>query len=418
MQTAFEIHLIEWFPIMNLPNRPFFPSLTVPFGSEQNSAFDAAFRSQTGRMTRSLGGRDSATVLESSAHPLANRAVSTLSPHLKLAWSHDIAMDLGTANTLVYVRKRGIVFNEPTVVAIHQDTGKVVAVGHRAKEMFGRTGRSISVVRPLKNGTIHDFDVASAMIRHLLGIVQTGFSMRGPRLVVGVPSGISYAERRAVADASLRSGVSTVLLAGESVAAAIGAGLSLEETAARMIVDIGGGTTEVAVMSKGEVLHFEAAPYAGDACDEAIQKYVRDERYLAIGCFEAERLKIQIGSASAVTSERSCLVTGQDILTGLPGRREITDGELSLALREPLSGIVGAIFAVLEQASPEIIDDISRSGICLAGGGSLLTDLPRIISEATGIACYRANDPLHCVVRGVGRIVDDLRTYKRLVFAE
>lgn len=397
---------------MNLPKRS---SFTFPTLS--SSAQTAASPSYGGSFSSSMSSSISSPA-QLISHPFANRAAASIYPHLRLAWSHDIAMDLGTANTLVYVRKRGIVFNEPTVVAINQDSGKVVAVGHRAKEMYGKTGRSTSVVRPLKNGTIQDFDVAAAMIRHLLGIVQTGFSMRGPRLVVGVPSGISYAERRAVADAALHSGVSTVLLAGESVAAAIGAGLSLDETAARMIVDIGGGTTEVAVMSKGEVLHFEASPYAGDACDEAIQKYVRDARYLNIGSFEAERLKIQIGSASSMTSERSCIVTGQDILSGLPSRREISDGELSRALREPLSAIVTAIFSVLEQASPEIVDDISRSGICLAGGGSLLTDLPRIISEATGIACYRANDPLHCVVRGVGRIIDDLRTYKRLVFAD
>lgn len=327
-------------------------------------------------------------------------------------------MDLGTANTLVYVRKRGIVFNEPTVVAIEQESGKVVAIGNEAKEMFGKTGRSIAVIRPLKNGTIQDFDVASALIRHLLSKVQRGFSMRGPRLVVGVPSGISYAERRAVADAALRSGVCSVLLAGESIAAAIGAGISLQEASAHMIVDIGGGTTEVAVISMGELLHFQTSPVAGDAFDEALQKYIRDERHLSIGSFEAERLKMQIGSADVRLAQRSCLTTGQDLLSGLPSQREIVDVELAHAFRQPINSVISAIFSVLEQASPEIVDDISSSGICLTGGGSLLPELPNVISSATGISCFRANDPLHCVVRGVGRIVDDLRAHKRLVFSD
>ncbi len=329
-----------------------------------------------------------------------------------------MAMDLGTANTLVYVRKRGIVFNEPTVVAIDQNSGRVIAIGHEAKAMFGKTGRSTAVIRPLRNGTIHDFDVTSAMLRHLLAGVQSGFSMRGPRLVIGVPSGISYAERRAVADAALRSGVSSALLAGESIAAAIGSGLSLEETSARMIVDIGGGTTEVAVISMGEMIHFEASSVAGDACDEAIQRYMRDERLLNIGCFEAERVKIQIGAVNNAKIERSAFVTGQDLPSGLPAHREIADIEVTRALREPIGNIISVIRSVLEQASPEIVDDISRAGICLAGGGSLLNDLPSAVSRATGIACFRANDPLHCVVRGVGRIVDDLRSYKRLVFQD
>lgn len=353
---------------------------------------------------------------EAASRP--GRAAGRITPHLRLAWSHDVAMDLGTANTLVYVRKRGIVFNEPTVVAIEQESGQVVAIGNEAKAMFGKTGRSLTVVRPLKNGTIQDFDVASSLIRHLLSKVQRGFSMRGPRLVVGVPSGISYAERRAVADAALRSGVCSVLLAGESVAAAIGAGISLQESSSRMIVDIGGGTTEVAVISRGELLHFHTSPVAGDSFDEALQKYVRDERHLSIGTFEAERLKMQIGSAFVRSAQRSCLTTGQDLLSGLPSQREIVDVELAHAFKEPIGSVIAAIFSVLEQASPEIVDDISRSGICLTGGGSLLAELPQVISSATGISCYRANDPLHCVVRGVGRIVDDLRSHKRLVFPD
>lgn len=367
-------------------------------------------------------------VLSSSSVPLSSAfpavtaprasAAARITPHLRLAWSHDVAMDLGTANTLVYVRKRGIVFNEPTVVAIEQESGKVVAIGNEAKEMFGKTGRSVAVIRPLKNGTIQDFDVASALIRHLLSKVQRGFSMRGPRLVVGVPSGISYAERRAVADAALRSGVCSVLLAGESIAAAIGAGISLQEASAHMIVDIGGGTTEVAVISMGELLHFQTSPVAGDAFDEALQKYIRDERHLSIGSFEAERLKMQIGSADVRLAQRSCLTTGQDLLSGLPSQREIVDVELAHAFRQPINSIISAIFSVLEQASPEIVDDISSSGICLTGGGSLLPELPNVISSATGISCFRANDPLHCVVRGVGRIVDDLRAHKRLVFSD
>ena len=339
-------------------------------------------------------------------------------PLLRLAWSHDVAMDLGTANTLIYIRKQGIVFNQPSIVAIDQAKNEVVAIGHKAKGMFGKTGRSISVVRPLKNGTIQDFESASLMIRHLIRLIHSGFSMKGPRLVVGVPSGISYAENRSVVDAAHRSGISSVHLAGESIAAALGAGISLTQGDARMIVDIGGGTTEVAIIIAGELVHFHTSNVAGDQFDIAIQRYIRDEHDLNIGIFEAEKLKLQIGSAYSPKIERTLNISGQDLRTGLPKQICISDAEISYAISEPIKSIIASIFSVLEESSPEVIDDIANHGVYMAGGGSLLPHLIDILSYSTGLKFFLASDPLYCVVRGVGHIVDDMRSYKRLTISQ
>lgn len=324
----------------------------------------------------------------------------------------DMAMDLGTANTLIYVRGRGIVLDEPTVVAVREDTGKVVAVGREAKEMYGKTSKHIRCVRPLKDGVIADFDVTHMMIKEFITRVTKRWHMRRPRLIVSIPSGITMVEKRAVVDAAICSGARQVHLVEEPMAAAIGAGLSVNDVGGKMIVDIGGGTTEVAVISLGATAYSCSVRIAGDEMDEAIENYIRRAFNLQIGVFEAERVKLHIGSAMPMSVPRELSIFGRDLATGVPREMIIDDATVRKAMKEPVAAIVEAVVRALERTSPELAEDIMRQGVFLAGGGSLLAGLPERLSLETGLKCIRASDPLTAVVRGAGEILESFKEYQ------
>ncbi len=329
-------------------------------------------------------------------------------------WSSDLAMDLGTANTLIYVKGQGIILNEPSVVAVEEDTGKAVAVGNAAKKIFGKTSKAIKCIRPMKDGVIADFDMTSLMINHMLREVSRPWCLQKPRIVIGVPSGITQVEKRAVIDAAMCSGVRQVMLVEEPMAAAIGAGLPIDKAVGNMIVDIGGGTTEVAILSLNGTVYSHSIRVAGDEMDEAIQRTVRRTFGLQIGIFEAERIKLLIGSALPFGKKRSIVVTGREVSTSIPKQVELTDELVREALNEPIVAIISSVVTALEQTTPEVAHDIMSRGIHLAGGGALLKGLDERLYRETGIKFYRAQDPLSCVVRGVGTIVENLKEMREL----
>jgi rod shape-determining protein MreB len=331
--------------------------------------------------------------------------------------SPDVAVDLGTANTLVYVKGEGIVLNEPSVVALDNETGEILAVGLKAKAMFGKTSRAIRCVRPIKDGVIADFQVTTEMIRYMLRVVRNRWSLVRPRAVIGVPSDITQVEKRAVLDACLSSGVRHVYLVEESMAAAVGSGLPVERPIGNMIVDIGGGTTEIAILSLGGTMYSYAVRVAGDEMDESIQRYLRQRCGLDISIFEAERIKINVGSLLKHEPRLVMKTFGRDITTGMPRCMEVDNEIVRAALHEPLCAIVGAIYTALENVSPEVSQDILANGVYLAGGGSLLLGLADKLTEKTGIRFICDPDPLTCVVRGVGRVVEDLDSLKKLCIA-
>lgn len=333
-------------------------------------------------------------------------------------WSSDLAMDLGTANTLVYQKNRGIVLNEPSVVAIDEETGKPIAVGHAAKEMFGKTSRSIRCVRPMKDGVIADFEMTSVMINFMLNQVRNRWSLRKPRIVIGIPSGITQVEKKAVIDAAHCSGASKVLLVEEPMAAALGAGLPVEKPVGNMIIDIGGGTTEVAILAMNGTIYSHSIRVAGDEMDESIQRHIRRVFGLQLGIFEAERVKLVIGSALPSGRQRSMVVFGRDIATGIPRQIEVNDDFIREALNEPLSAIISSVVTALEQTTPEVAQDIASQGIHLAGGGALLRGLTERLQRETGITFTRAADPLSCVVRGVGRVIENLKEMQILCISQ
>lgn len=329
-------------------------------------------------------------------------------------WSSDMAMDLGTANTLIYVRNRGIIVNEPSVVAVDEETGEAVAIGNAAKRMFGKTSRAVRCVRPMKDGVIADFDMTSLMINYMLRQARKRWSLYRPRLVVGIPSGITQVEKKAVIDAALFSGVREVLLVEESMAAALGADLPVDKPVGNMIVDIGGGTTEVAIISMSGTLYSHSIRVAGDEMDEAIQREIKKHYKLQVGIFEAERIKLLIGSALPFGRPRMVGVCGRDISSSMPHQIEVSDEFIRDALHEPISAIISSVTTALEQTSAEVAHDIIARGIYLAGGGALLKGLGERLQRETGIKFYRAPDPLSCVVRGVGKIVENLKELKSL----
>lgn len=328
--------------------------------------------------------------------------------------STDIAMDLGTANTLVHVRGKGIVINEPSLVAFESETGTAVACGKEAKEMFGKTNAHISTVRPLKSGVISDFTYASAMIRSFLRKSMSGFRLLKPRLVIGVPSGITQVEKRAVIDAAHYAGVRQVRLIEEPMAAALGAGLPVSDPVGSMVVDIGGGTTEVAILCLGGTSYSRSIRVAGDEMDEAIQRYLRRHFGLEIGVYEAERLKKEIGSAIPLGKTELSRTFGRNIRTGLPQQANVSDEVIRDALSEPILAIIDSVNTALEQANPEIAQDIMAHGVYLAGGGALTRGLTQRLEEEIGIRVHRVDDPLGCVVRGVGKVLEDLPSLSRL----
>ncbi len=324
----------------------------------------------------------------------------------------DMAVDLGTANTLVYVRGRGIVLSEPSVVAIDQRTGEVHAVGVEAKRMLGRTPGSIAAIRPLKDGVIADFDVTEEMLRHFIQKVHQN-RWAHPRVVVCVPSGVTGVEKRAVEEATISAGARQCYLIEEPMAAAIGAGLPVSEPTGNMIVDIGGGTTEVAVISLGGIVVSQSIRVGGDELDEAIVKYVQREYKLLIGSQTAEEVKLEIGSAASMSEELQCEIRGRDLVTGLPKTVILSSQEVRIALEEPLNQIVDAIKSTLDKTPPELSSDIMDRGIMLAGGGALLMRLDERIRQETEMPVHIAESPLTCVAVGSGRSLEEFDVLHR-----
>lgn len=329
----------------------------------------------------------------------------------------DMAMDLGTANTLIYIRGKGIVLNEPSVVAVHEEDGRPVAVGRAAKDMYGKTSRRIRCVRPMKDGVIADFEITHLMIKEFLTRVSARWQIRRPRLIVSVPSVITMVEKRAVVDAALASGARQIHLIEEPMAAAIGSGIPVCECGGNMIVDIGGGTTEVAVISMGATAYAESVRIAGDEMDEAIETFIRRAFNLQIGIFEAERIKLSIGSAMPMSQTRELKIFGRDLATGTPREMIVDDAIIRRALREPLSAIVDAVLRALERTSPELAEDIIRRGVYLAGGGSLLAGLPERLSLESGLKFLRAAEPLTAIVRGTGTVLEYFKEYRGVCIA-
>jgi rod shape-determining protein MreB len=324
----------------------------------------------------------------------------------------DIAVDLGTANTLVYVRGRGIVLSEPSVVAVDQRSGEVHAVGAEAKRMLGRTPGTISAIRPLKDGVIADFEVTEAMLRHFIQKVHQG-RFAHPRVVVCVPSGVTNVEQRAVEEACISAGARQAYLIEEPMAAAIGSGLPVGEPTGSMVVDIGGGTSEMAVISLGGIVVAKSIRVAGDEFDEAIVNYVKRDYKVLIGPQTAEEVKVQIGSASALEEELQAEIRGRDLVSGLPKTVVLTSEEIRAALEEPIQQILGAVRETLDQTPPELASDIMDRGIMMAGGGSLLNGLVDRIRQETQMPAHLAESPLTCVAIGSGRSLEEFEVIHR-----
>jgi len=331
--------------------------------------------------------------------------------------SRDMGIDLGTANTLVHVRSKGIVLREPSVVAIQRDTGEVLAVGEEAKQMIGRTPGNIVAIRPLKDGVIADFDVTQAMLKYFIKKAMEKSRFIRPRVVVGVPSGVTEVEKRAVIDATLQAGAREAYLIEEPMAAAIGAGLPVHEPMGNMVVDIGGGTTEVAVISLGGIVTSRSIRIGGDEMDEALVQYVKRTYNLLIGERTAEEVKIAIGSAVPPKTDESMDVRGRDLVSGLPKTLTIRAHEVQHALAEPVAGIIEAVKVTLERTPPELASDIMDRGIVMTGGGSLLRGLDTMINKETGMPVYIAEDPLSCVGIGTGKALESIDLLKRVVMS-
>jgi rod shape-determining protein MreB len=331
-------------------------------------------------------------------------------------FSKDMGMDLGTANSLVYVKGKGIVIREPSVVAIQKDSSHILAVGEEAKRMIGRTPGNIVAIRPMRDGVIADFDVTQSMIKHFINKSLRGraFLVR-PRVVIGVPSGVTAVEERAVREAALQAGAREAYLIEEPMAAAIGSGLPVHEPTGNMIVDIGGGTTEVAVISLGGIVTSRSIRVASDEMDEAVISHVKRTYNLMIGERTAEQIKIQIGTAYPLTSVEFDEVRGRDLVSGLPKTIEITSEEIYKALSEPVTSIVEAIKATLEQTPPELAADIMDRGIVMAGGGSLLRGLDHLVSEQTGMPVHLAEEPLLAVAYGAGRVLENIDVLRKVL---
>ena len=332
-----------------------------------------------------------------------------------LALGRDIAIDLGTANTLIYVRGQGVVLNEPSVVALDVSDGKPVAVGHEAKRMMGRTPGHIRAVRPLKDGVIADFDVCEKMLRYFIQQVHSSRWSK-PRMVICVPSGITGVEQRAVQDAAEYAGArKPVHIIEEPMAAAIGADLAVHEPSGNMIVDIGGGTTEVAVISLGGIVTAQSLRIAGDELDEALLAYLKKEFSLAVGERTAEEIKIQMGSAWPVEEEMTADIRGRDLISGLPRTISLSTDQVREAIAEPVAAIVDAVRTTLDKTPPELAADIMHQGITITGGGALLAGIDRRLAHETGMPINIANDPLYSVVIGSGRALENIEMMRGLL---
>ncbi len=328
-------------------------------------------------------------------------------------FSNDLAIDLGTANTLVYVPNKGIVLNEPSVVAVKVGTNHVLAAGHRAKEMLGKTPESIIACRPMRDGVIANFELTESMLRFFIRIVHDNRrTLVRPRIIIGLPSGITQVERRAVEDSAKQAGAREVYTIMEPMAAAIGAGLPVHEPTGSMIVDIGGGTTEVAVISLKDVVFCRSLRVGGDELDRAIVQYVRRKYNLLIGERTAEMIKIKIGTVMEGDPSESVEVKGRDLMTGVPNTITLTSPEVHDSLRETVLKIIQTIREALENTPPELSSDLVDTGITLAGGGALLRGLDKLVSRETGLPVRIAKDPLFCVVNGAGKVLEELDFFK------
>ena len=328
-------------------------------------------------------------------------------------FSTDLAMDLGTANTLIYITEKGIVLNEPSVVAIGVDDNSIEAVGLEAKKMCGRTHSGVNTIRPIKDGVIADFDVTNRMIQYFLKKVLNQYRFFKPRMVIGVPTCITQVEKKAVIDASIMAGIREVHLVEEPMAAAIGVGIPVHRPEGNMIIDIGGGTTDVAVISLSAIAYGDSVRVAGDEIDESIVRYMRLQHHLNIGVFEGERAKIQIGSAfpqGTLTTE----VKGLNVKTGVPMSITISDEEIREALKEPLTTIIAVIMRALEKIPPELSSDIHSNGIYLTGGGALIRGLDKMIEEKTTLKVFIPEEPLLSIVKGAGAVLNDFSNMKKV----
>ncbi len=327
--------------------------------------------------------------------------------------ANEIAVDLGTSNTLIYVLGEGIVLNEPSVVAVEQATGKIKGIGLEAKRMLGRTPEGILAVRPLKDGVIADFDVTEKMLRYFLeSIIQKHFFKVKPRVIVCVPSGITEVERRAVRDSAHSAGAKEIYMVAEPMAAAIGVGLPVETPTGNMVIDVGGGTTEIAVIALSGIVSDTSIRTGGDELDQAIVQFMRKNYNLLIGEPTAEAIKIQIGSAAPVDDEKEMDAKGRDLVSGIPKVVRVHSSEIREAIQEPVQQIVDAVRRALEITPPELASDIVDRGIVMAGGGALIRGLDVVLSQETSLPVRIDEDPLTCVVRGVGRILDDPEKYR------
>lgn len=329
-----------------------------------------------------------------------------------------IGMDLGTCNTVLFLPKKGPIFQEPSVVAVSLLDNKILAVGKKAKEMLGRTPETIKIYRPLKDGVIADFRVTLAMIRYFLKKTLGFFSFLKPELLIGIPAGATSTERRALIEAGLGAGAKQVFVAKEPILAALGAGVPIESSSGNMIVDIGGGTTEIAVISLGGIVNWNSIRIAGDKMDEAIADYIKRKYNLAIGEQTAEEIKIKIGTALPEKEPNEIEIRGRDLILGLPKNIKISSNEVCEAISDILSEIIQAIKVTLRETPPELSADIMEKGMVLTGGGALLRNLPSLIEKTIGIPVILAEDPILCVAKGTGIILENLDLYKRVLMAK
>lgn len=328
-----------------------------------------------------------------------------------------VGIDLGTANTLVYVPKKGIVINEPSVVAVSVDDNRILAVGAEAKEMLGRTPDTIMASRPLRDGVIADYRITEAMLRYLIEKATGGVRFFRPEVMVAVPAGITSTERRAVVDATVSAGAKAAYIIKEPVAAAIGAGIPIGESSGNMIIDVGGGTSEIAVISLGGIVAVNSVRVGGNKFDAAVAEYIRKKHGLAIGDRTAERVKLQVGSALPLERNEGIEIRGRDMVSGLPKTITVTSNEVTEALQEELREIIKAVKSVLQETPPELSADIIDKGMVLSGGGALLRNLDQLLAKATGVNCYTAEDPLLCVAKGTGLALENLDAYKRSILS-
>ena len=329
-----------------------------------------------------------------------------------------IGIDLGTANTLVYLPKKGVVINEPTVVAISIEDNRILAVGNQAKEMLGRTPEAIIALRPMKDGVIADYRVTEAMLRYFISKVLGRWRVFRPEVMVAVPAGITSTERRAVVEATVKAGAKMAYVVKEPILAAIGAGIPINEPVGHMIIDVGGGTSEMAVVSLGGIVSWASVRVGGDKIDQAISEFIRKKHNLAVGERTAEKIKIKLGSALPREEDISLKIQGRDLVAGLPKFIEINGNEITEAISEQLREIIQAVKSVLQATPPELVADIMDKGMILSGGGALLQDLDKLIMETIGVSCRLAKEPMLCVAKGAGLALEHLDIYKRSIMSK